>query len=453
MPRKSDKSERSDTPRRKRGVRPQLPSAGTDSVPPTGGPRKRWVAAVVVVLLILSASAWYWPSSVSATATPAPAAPAKTSSGAFLHTAAAQPAQPAPVREARLHELTGQLEMADQTLCNYREGTKYPTSSRPIAEHPDQVYPYRPIQQTQPMHKAQGGTDASIQVQTSQSRVYLAAGESVAFTIGAADKDGKALPVFVTRAVAHGIAYQPSREAPQYALAFFDDGRNGDAEANDSIYTGVLIPAQTGFAQYNGTIRIDVAYNVGDRSGIVSFDVIYTPELPATWSGTIRDTVEDGTLVFHLKADVRMPGRYIATGRVDDANGKPFALASFNDVLQQGSNDIRLTVFGKLLRDQMPVMPLKLRDVEAYLLKENVDPDRALMPRMEGVAHVSKNYSLKGFSDAEWQSEERSRHLTEFGKDVDLAKKALVEFDPEQAQRPLPQSECSKKITMANKAS
>jgi hypothetical protein len=450
MPRKSDKSERSDrsdTPRRKRGVRPQLSSTGTDTSPPGGWLRKRWAAAVVG-LLIVCAGAWYWPSSATATATPAPTAPAASSGNAFLQTAVTPPAQSAPVREARLQELTGQLEMADQTLCNYREGTKYPTSSRPIAEHPDQIYPYRPIQQSQSMHKTQGGTDASIQIQTSQSRVYLAAGESVAFTIGAADKDGKALPVFVTRAVAHGIAYQPSREAPQYALSFSDDGKNGDAEANDSVYSSVFAPTQTGFAQYNGTVRIDVAYNVGDRSGIASFDVIYTPELPATWSGAIRDTVEDGTLVFHLKADVRMPGRYIATGRVDDANGKPFALASFNDVLQQGSNEIRLTVFGKLLRDQMPAMPLKLRDVEAYLLKENVDPDRALMPRMEGVAHVSKNYSLKGFSDAEWQSEERSRHLTEFGKDVDLAKKALVEFDPEQAHRPFPQSECSKKVAV-----
>jgi hypothetical protein len=432
-------------------VRPQLPSTGTDTSPPGGRLRKRWAAAVVG-LLIVCAGAWYWPSSATATATPAPSAPAASSGNAFLQTAVTPPAQSAPVREARLQELTGQLEMADQTLCNYREGTKYPTSSRPIAEHPDQIYPYRPIQQSQSMHKTQGGTDASIQVQTSQSRVYLAAGESVAFTIGAAEKDGKALPVFVTRAVAHGIAYQPSREAPQYALAFSDDGKNGDAEANDSIYSSVFVPAQTGFAQYNGTVRIDVVYNVGDRSGIVSFDVIYTPELPATWSGTIRDTVEDGTLVFHLKADVRMPGRYIASGRVDDANGKPFALATFNDVLQQGSNEIRLTVFGKLLRDQMPAMPLKLRDVEAYLLKENVDPDRALMPRMEGVAHVSKTYSVKGFSDAEWQSEERVRHLTEFGKDVDLAKKALVEFDPEQAHRPLPQSECSRKVVM-NKAS
>ena len=140
-----------------------------------------------------------------------------------------------------------------------------------------------------------------------------------------------------------------------------------------------------------------------------------------------------------------IPGRYIVTGRVDDAKGKPVALVTFNDLLGQGSNEIRLEVAGNLLRDKEPVFPLALRDVYAYLLKENVDPDRALMPRLEGNVYVSKNYPLNSFSDAEWQSEERSRYLTEYNKDVELAKAALVELNPDQARLQFPQSECSKR--------
>ena len=41
--------------------------------------------------------------------------------------------------------------------------------------------------------------------------------------------------------------------------------------------------------------------------------------------------MQDGSLDFYLKADVREPGRYVVTGRVDDANGRPFALLSFNE--------------------------------------------------------------------------------------------------------------------------
>jgi hypothetical protein len=172
--------------------------------------------------------------------------------------------------------------------------------------------------------------------------------------------------------------------------------------------------------------------------------VIYSSETPAIWSGNIRESTEGGSLRFILKANVNTPGRYIVNGRVDDAKGKPFALVTFNDLLPQGSNDIPLTVVGNLLRDQQPAMPLTLRDVDAYLLKENTDPDRALMPRLEGSAYVSKTYPLKTFSDAEWSSEERSRYITEFSKDVALAKSALLQFDPEQERKPLPQSECSR---------
>ncbi len=394
--------------------------------------------------MLLFAGAWYWPQEVAATA----AASSGSTSASFLKTPQGpdgQLASTAPSdRNARRQELRQQLELADHSLCNYRSTTRYPNNSRSINEHPDQIYPNQPILDKSAMRKQGGGTDAAIQIQTSQSRVYLAAGENVAFSIKAVDGQGQAQPLFVTGAVARGITFQGNRETPQIVLPFSDDGSNGDAVAGDGVFSGVLAPALTGFANFNGTIRTEVKYNVGDKSGVVLFDIIYSPETPAIWSGGIREAVENGSLNFYMKADVHMPGRYVVTGRVDDAKGKPFALATFNDVLAQGASEVRLTVYGKLLRDEQPAMPLTLRDVDAYLLKENTDPDRALMPRIAGAAYVSKTYPLKVFSDTEWQSEERSRYLAEFGKDVEQAKAALVAFDPEQAQQPFPRSDCSR---------
>jgi hypothetical protein len=182
-----------------------------------------------------------------------------------------------------------------------------------------------------------------------------------------------------------------------------------------------------------------VRYNAGGRTGRIIFDVIYSPDVPANWAGQPREAIENGSLVYYLKLDVRQAGRYIVNGRVDDAQGKPFALVTFNDVLGQGMNEVRLPVFGKLLRDHEAAMPLTLRDVDAWLLKENVDPDRALVPRLEGKVLAGKSYPLNRFSDTEWQSEERSRYLAEFGKDVRAAAAALRSFDPSQA---LPPSEC-----------
>ncbi|WP_422992591.1 hypothetical protein [Undibacterium sp. Di24W] len=318
-------------------------------------------------------------------------------------------------------------------------------SSRPISEHPDQVYPNQAVKESHAMRNKDGSSNSSIQISTSQSRVYMAARESVTFSIQALDKDLQMIPVFVNRAVASGLNFNNHPAPTQIPMALADNGRDGDLIPNDGIAGGTLSPGSNGFAGFNGTIRTEVNFTVNGQVGVVYFDVIYSPELPAIWAGKIREVIENGNLVFYLPIDVQQAGRYIVNARLDDAKAAPFALLNFNEVLPLGRSEIRLSAAGNLLRDNQAAFPMSLRDIDGYLLKENIDPDRALIARMEGVAHVSKNYTLKSFSDAEWNGEERTRHLREFAKDLELAKAALVAFDPEQAQRPFPQSGCSLK--------
>ena len=415
---------------------------GRPPKPPSPSWLRRWgpplaVAAVLVLvfLRLLRHEPAPAAASTAATATAAAGRP-------FFGTIEAGGLPLPEERTRRRRELVEHLQLVDHTYCSYRAGSRYPAGSRPIAENADQNSPNAPVLEMNPMRLEGGGADAKVQLQTSQSRVYMAANEAVAFSLRAVDAEGKLLPLVITRALARGITYGATRPAPQVTLPFADDGGGADPVPNDGAFAGVLAPAQTGLAGFNGTIRTEVRYSVGGKSGAVIFDVIYTPELPAVWSGPVRDAVEEGALTYHLKLDVRMPGRYIISGRVDDARGKPFALLSFNQILGPGPNDIALVVFGKLMRDQDAALPLTLRDVDGYLLKENTDPDRALLPRLEGKVLTSRAYPLSGFSDAEWQSEQRSRYLTEFAKDVAEARKRLADFDPAQ---PLPPSECAAK--------
>ncbi len=44
------------------------------------------------------------------------------------------------------------------------------------------------------------------------------------------------------------------------------------------------------------------------------------------------------------------------------------------------------------------------------------------MPAREGVVYTTKTYTLRDFSDAEWESEEKGRHVKELAKDVEEAK-------------------------------
>jgi hypothetical protein len=406
--------------------------------------RKHWrvVSAMLVVVVLATAGVW-WNARGDEAPTTQNTAQAKRQfvMGPGNFGSPVNTSQEPVDRTVRLSQLKSQVELTEQTYCSYRNGTKYPQESRPISENPDQVYPNHPVEDAHAM-RTDGKADPDVQIKTSQSHVYVASGESVVFTVRAVNKDDKTLPLIVTRAIASGVTPRGARTGPQITMTFADDGTNGDAAPGDGTFTGVLTPSATGLAGFNGTVRVEVKYNVGDKPGTVLFDLIYTSETPALWSGPIREAVEDGSLNFYLKTDVRIAGRYIVSGRVDDAKGKPFALVTFNDVLSAGPNEIRLTVFGKLMRDQEPTFPLTLRDVDAYLLKEDTDPDRALMPRIQGTAYVSKSYSPKRFSDSEWHSEERSRYLTELSKDVGQAKDALAKFDPSQGDEPFSPNDC-----------
>lgn len=342
-------------------------------------------------------------------------------------------------RARQRQQLVDNYALADHTYCSYREGSMYPAHSRPMSQNPDQAWPNKPVLETNPMRGDDRRSNPNVLVQTSQSRVYLAAGESVAFSLRAVEPNGNLVPLVVTRAIAAGIVATNGRATTQVPLTFADDGTGADPVANDGAFGGVLTPGQTGLAGFHGTIRTELRFVAGGKNGVVIFDVIYSPKLPAVWVGAPREVLEDGSLAFVLRADVRQPGRYVVTGRIDDAKGRPFALATFNEALGPGPNDIKLVVFGKLMIDGGPALPLTLRDVDGYLLKENTDPDRELMPRLEGPLLTSRTQSLKGVSDAEWTSEERERYLTEFARDRKGAAAELARFDPSQ---PLPPSAC-----------
>ncbi|WP_181373044.1 hypothetical protein [Massilia glaciei] len=389
----------------------------------------------------LGAGLYVWAGDDPAAA-PEPAPAAQAPGAPLMAPALGAAATPAAAQEraARRQVLSENVQLTDHTYCDYREASKYPVESRPVADHPDQIYPNAPITESGPMRTDGGGADSKVRIQSSQSRVFLAAGEGVAFSLRATDADGKVLPLVVTRALAKGVAKEGARATPQATLAFADNGAGADAAAGDGAFAAVLAPAQGALASFNGTIRTEVRYSAGGSNGVIIFDVIHTPELPATWTGQVREATESGSLHFYLGAQMRTAGRYIVTGRVDDARGQPFALLTFNDVLPAGPNEVKLTVFGKLLLDKAPALPLVLRDVDGHLLKENTDPDRALMPRLAGTVYAAKGKQMNSLSGAEWDSEERGRYLKEFGKDLVAARAALAQFDPAQ---PLPAVGCA----------
>lgn len=331
-------------------------------------------------------------------------------------------------RQEQLALWRGRYERAEQIYASYRDATRYPYESRPIAEHPDQVRPFAPISEELKLRGANGEPVKGIRLRTSQERVFLSGTESVKFTIAAVDDNGQSLPLVIRSASVQSV---PDTRTPvkliQASVAFSDDGSGADDVGQDGTYSARLTPASQGFLNYAGTIRLLAEVASDSQQGVAQFDVVYTPDVPATWAG-VREALEAGSLNFYLKANVRQAGRYVVSARVDDANGVPFALLQFNDEVAAGSREFKLQVFGALVLDKNPAFPLRLRDVDGFLLIPDKFPDRATMARQSGVVHVSAVYPKSRFSAAEWSSEERQRYLAEYGKDAETARRQVEDL-------------------------
>ena len=308
------------------------------------------------------------------------------------------------------------------TLDGYRAAAQYPHESRPIEEHPDQLRPFEPITEDRALRMPGGGATQGVHLRTTQERVFASGLESSRVTLTLQDDAGRTLPLRVTRAVEKEVT-PPGRTASTVEVPLPISDNNG-------VLSAVMQPAAQGFASFAGTVRLELMLEYAGQPGFIYFDLTYSPEQAAIWLPGVREALNKGSLEFFLKAQVLLPGRYVLSARIDDAQGKPVALALFNGEVGKGTVEFRLPVFGKLLRDKQPAFPLTVRDVEAFLLKPDAFPDRVMLPRRVGVVHTSRSYALSSFSDSEWSSEERERYLTELGKDVDTAEQKVKQLGP-----------------------
>jgi hypothetical protein len=150
-------------------------------------PGSRWRLYLAAAIALLAAAAW-WSSSGEAGAGQSGAAAASGGPGAggqagtegffaagAAQTAAARVGDPTPEqRQAELAAWKARLAQAEEQLTDYRRSTQYPNESRPISEHPDQVYPNQPVEESRPLHLGGGQVDPTVTIKTTQSRVYVA---------------------------------------------------------------------------------------------------------------------------------------------------------------------------------------------------------------------------------------------------------------------------------------
>lgn len=325
-----------------------------------------------------------------------------------------------PEREARKALLEAQREVAETNLTSYTNASRYSLTSRPISENHDQAYLFEPLVHDNALiGDDKGKLIPGVRWSTTQNRVFMSGADSVVLSVQAFNEKGEVLPITVKSALAQSA---PESKALTTLISspvqFADGGGSGDAVAGDGRFTSVFSPATQGFERFRGTIRTIADVQIGKQVGRVVFDVDYSPGVPAQWLG-VRDALEAGSLSVYLKANVAVAGSYRVSARVDDAKGAPFALLDYaNDAVATGEQEFKLTLLGLLVLDKKPTFPLRIRDVQGYVLEAGQPTDRQMMPRWAGIVHRTGSYPLSSFSSAEWQGEQRTRMLEIFKLDL-----------------------------------
>jgi len=209
--------------------------------------------------------------------------------------------------------------------------------------------------------------------------------------------------------VGAGVLAPASGGSPIATVLFRDDGVVPDARASDGVWTArVATPQSVGDDAVALVVR--AAVHAGGEDGEASFDFVYTGARPAELTGTVAASLDAGSLAFDVGIAVRLPGRYVFVGRLDDARGRPIAVIRFSDDLDVGPRAVRLVAFGKLLRDEHAEAPFVLRDVEGFRLTGGGASDRQLVAPWSG-PFVTARHSLSDFSDRAWDDPSKRAHL------------------------------------------
>jgi hypothetical protein len=367
-------------------------------------------AMLIAALLRRSAPRSASEDSLLARAPRAPAAPRKE---AAVPREAVRGAADTAAPDAERSLWQQRLARAQRTLASYLEATRYPPGSRPLAEQPDQMKPHYVAPRTLPLSRKDGKlTDAKVLL--GQDRFFLVADERVTFSLSCSTSEGPAACAIQSATASVPPSVEDAGARPTVPIGF--------AVGEGRAFTAVFQPSAQGFAGYHGPIRVDVALEVAGETGRASFDVLYTPSAPAVFTGGVREALENGSLALYVEMMILEPGRYVLAARVDDAEGRSFAFLAYNEELGAGQKEARLELFGKLVRSLGARAPFRLRDLEGFRLLPDSYPDRELMRAIEGAFYTTKSYALRDFSDDEWQSEEKSRHVKELSKDVEEAK-------------------------------
>jgi hypothetical protein len=275
--------------------------------------------------------------------------------------------------------------LAKVAAAEYRERARYPRWTQPITDAVDPIVRDREV--TRGTSLGPEGRNPTLVVYPSRS-TYEAPQPVVIHAYLVQDErkvDARAIAGQVRTQQAGVLA----------ALAFNDEGRDGDAEANDLVWTAVVAPGPERARDFKGAQLVAVdAETLGGEQRNATSGFLYSVPL-AHLTGRYRDALVDGNLVLEAEVAVEAAARFHLEGTLADAAGDPLAWAQVAAVLEPGRAWMPLTYFGLVLRERGVDGPYLLRTAALSTTGEmpNQKNDVAERP------HVTRAYAATDFSD------------------------------------------------------
>ena len=196
--------------------------------------------------------------------------------------------------------------------------------------------------------------------------------------------------------------------------------------------------------KYWGALTLRVTFTV-DGSGdsfVVGQDFYSSPIVAGKFTGTFQERLENGSLVVDAGVDVlKRMACFVGANLYSAGNGTPLQHVERRMLVDPSMKTISLTFFGKIFRDHGDQGAFRVQDLQAscqnlpYPAEWFIDqaaheaewrefqknPPATREPRriyFEYATHsyTTRNYALGAFSDAEWQSPEKTQILETFRK-------------------------------------
>jgi hypothetical protein len=147
------------------------------------------------------------------------------------------------------------------------------------------------------------------------------------------------------------------------AVVFTDDGLNGDAEADDLLFTAVLAPSSDAIRLFKGSQLVLVrAETFTGEARVATTGFLYSVPL-ARLTGRYRDALVDGHLVVSAEVEVSEPSTFHLEATLGAADGTPIAWAQTAAGLDAGTAWMSVTYWGLILREIGADGPYQLRSV------------------------------------------------------------------------------------------